>query len=79
MEMHAKALFEMKQISDLQISKDGNFAVFVVAETSLKEDKKFTNIWVKDLNCPGEPSLLPRWHQHYLHLPKRRKSKISLL
>ena len=58
MEMHAKALFEMKQISDLQISKDGNFAVFVVAETSLKEDKKFTNIWVKDLNCPGEPRQL---------------------
>lgn len=48
-EMHANHLFDLKQVSDPQISADGSLAAFVVTETNLKENKKLTNIWVKCL------------------------------
>lgn len=44
--LHAAHQFDMKTISDPQISPNGQWAVYVVSETTLKEDKKGSNLWI---------------------------------
>lgn len=62
-------LFGMQEISDPQISPDGQFVAYVVNSTNLKEDKTATRIWMVPaaggdpipLTAEGPSSSHPRW------------------
>ena len=56
--LHAAHLFEMKTISDPQISSNGKWVVYVVSETVLKEDKKLTNLWLVPTDGSTPPKQL---------------------
>ena len=56
--LHAAHLFEMKTISDPQISSNGKWVVYVVSETVLKEDKKLTNLWLVSTDGSTPPRQL---------------------
>lgn len=62
-------LFGMQEVSDAQISPDGQFVAYVVNSSSLKEDKTATRIWMVPssggdplpLTAEGPSSSHPRW------------------
>lgn len=62
-------LFGMREISDAQISPDGQFVLFTVNSTDWKEDKTATRIWMVPtasgdaipLTAEGPSSSHPRW------------------
>jgi dipeptidyl aminopeptidase/acylaminoacyl peptidase len=62
-------LFGMQEVSDAQISPDGQFVLFTVNSTNWKEDKTTTRIWMVPvaggdaiaLSVEGPSSSHPRW------------------
>ena len=62
-------LFGMQEVSDAQISSDGQFVLYTVNSTNLKEDKTSTRIWMIParggvgiaLTAEGPSSSHPRW------------------
>jgi dipeptidyl aminopeptidase/acylaminoacyl peptidase len=62
-------LFSMQEVSDAQISPDGQFVLFTVNSTNWKEDKATTRIWMVPaaggdaiaLSADGPSSSHPRW------------------
>jgi dipeptidyl aminopeptidase/acylaminoacyl peptidase len=62
-------LFGMQEVSDAQISPDGQFVLFTVNSTNWKEDKTITRIWMVPvaggdaiaLSADGPSSSHPRW------------------
>jgi dipeptidyl aminopeptidase/acylaminoacyl peptidase len=62
-------LFAVQDVSDAQISPDGQFVLFTVNSTNLKEDKTATRIWMIPtaggdaipLTSEGSSSSHPRW------------------
>jgi dipeptidyl aminopeptidase/acylaminoacyl peptidase len=62
-------LFGMQEVSDAQISPDGQYVAYTVNTTDLKEDKTSTRIWMLPaaggdaiaLTAEGSSSSQPRW------------------
>ncbi len=44
-------LVRLKRVSDPQVSPDGHYVAYVVAETDLAEDKRRTDLWLIDLTA----------------------------
>ncbi len=63
------AMFNLADVHDAQISPDGQFVVYTVGTTSLKDDKTETRIWMVPtaggeaipLTAAGVSSEHPRW------------------
>ena len=44
-------LVRLKRVSDPQVSPDGHYVAYVVAETDLGEDKRRSDLWLIDLTA----------------------------
>lgn len=54
----AANFFDLKSISDLQISPDGKTAVYVLNETNLEKNEKATNLWQVATDASSKPRRL---------------------
>ena len=61
--------FELKRVSDPQVSPEGNWVAYTVTETDLKKDKRETHIWMVptkggnpvQMTAKGTSASRPRW------------------
>jgi dipeptidyl aminopeptidase/acylaminoacyl peptidase len=82
-------VFELRDVSDPQITADGKWVAYTVSTMSLKEDKAGTRIWMSPaaggdsivMTAPKESSSHPRWSadsKYLAFLSKRGEGKTQV-